>query len=724
MADRRPDGAREVAERALDRLPELEFPYGPFSAAYLHSHLALIKRLEGDHDGAPDARAGDEGGGRAARVRAVHRGGVIHEGLSRIRSGDPMALDELVESVTQWRELLAAEVWSAYFLTELAIAAGLRRSPHRGLRVAAGGPGRRDRHGRGVLHRRDAARARGAALRGRRRRRAGRPARGGGDGAAPGRRAVGAVRAARARAGRTVAAADHREAPGDRLDGLRIAVRSPSSGGGDGRARRGLAGEAGLTPPGRQPGLRGHRLRARLAPRRQGRERARRARAHRGARAARLARLLRQRVPADARGLRRADRPHRARSARSAAGATRSARPGRSGWTRRRRSHWLARFDGNDLEPGLAAAPSGPLSIATVVQRGLRLLLDFVGRQRGGARAGAGRGVHQRVARAAAGRRRRAIWPGPCARRRWRRSWPRPSRCTCCAGALPGVGSLGARRCWSSSSARARSSTPAWRVTPPRRRGRQLADMVIAMPARVRARRAARRPGGFAAIDHLDFREWLARHGAGRRRSTRRCVRGMYDLVFAYEDGDPDRPRFAPGSGCSWPRSCSSTTRARSSGRCGPGWATWCSRRSTRRCAARGVRFALRPPGRPAPSRAQGAWPRCRSSSIPDDGRGRCDARARAAVLPRAGGRARAEPLRVERLRRGRAGHGARRGAGGERRAAGGLAALAGDGRADVATVPTQALQVWLRAGEADVGWPHRGATVSGYARRSTPTRR
>ena len=25
------------------------FPVGPFSAAYLHSHLALIKRLEGDH---------------------------------------------------------------------------------------------------------------------------------------------------------------------------------------------------------------------------------------------------------------------------------------------------------------------------------------------------------------------------------------------------------------------------------------------------------------------------------------------------------------------------------------------------------------------------------------------------------------------------------------------------------------------------------------------------
>jgi len=56
-------------------------------------------------------------------------------------------------------------------------------------------------------------------------------------------------------------------------------------------------------------------------------------------------------------------------------------------------------------------------------------------------------------------------------------------------------------------------------------------------------------PAGFAAIDHLDFREWLAGHSASPETLDSPLVRGMYDLVFAYEDGDPERPRFAAGLG-------------------------------------------------------------------------------------------------------------------------------------------------------------------------------
>ena len=56
-------------------------------------------------------------------------------------------------------------------------------------------------------------------------------------------------------------------------------------------------------------------------------------------------------------------------------------------------------------------------------------------------------------------------------------------------------------------------------------------------------------PDGFAAIDHLDFREWLASHGASPETLDSPLVRGMYDLVFAYEGGDPERPRFAAGLG-------------------------------------------------------------------------------------------------------------------------------------------------------------------------------
>jgi hypothetical protein len=54
---------------------------------------------------------------------------------------------------------------------------------------------------------------------------------------------------------------------------------------------------------------------------------------------------------------------------------------------------------------------------------------------------------------------------------------------------------------------------------------------------------------GFAAIDHLDFRDWLARHGTDPETLSSGIVTGMYDLVFAYEAGDPRRPRFAAGQG-------------------------------------------------------------------------------------------------------------------------------------------------------------------------------
>jgi uncharacterized protein with NAD-binding domain and iron-sulfur cluster len=52
---------------------------------------------------------------------------------------------------------------------------------------------------------------------------------------------------------------------------------------------------------------------------------------------------------------------------------------------------------------------------------------------------------------------------------------------------------------------------------------------------------------GYHAVDHLDLRDWLARHGASQRAIDSPLVRGHYDLSFAYEDGDPSRPRFPAG---------------------------------------------------------------------------------------------------------------------------------------------------------------------------------
>ena len=56
-------------------------------------------------------------------------------------------------------------------------------------------------------------------------------------------------------------------------------------------------------------------------------------------------------------------------------------------------------------------------------------------------------------------------------------------------------------------------------------------------------------PDGFGAIDDLDYREWLRRHGMDTAALESPLLRGMYDLVFGYEDGDPARPRFSAGLG-------------------------------------------------------------------------------------------------------------------------------------------------------------------------------
>lgn len=54
-------------------------------------------------------------------------------------------------------------------------------------------------------------------------------------------------------------------------------------------------------------------------------------------------------------------------------------------------------------------------------------------------------------------------------------------------------------------------------------------------------------PRGFDAIDDYDCREWLLLNGAAQSSVGSGFVRALYDLVFAYEGGDPARPRISAG---------------------------------------------------------------------------------------------------------------------------------------------------------------------------------
>lgn len=57
------------------------------------------------------------------------------------------------------------------------------------------------------------------------------------------------------------------------------------------------------------------------------------------------------------------------------------------------------------------------------------------------------------------------------------------------------------------------------------------------------------RPEGFSAIDDRDYRDWIARHGATPATLDSPLVRGVYDLAFGYRDGDDQQPGFAAGTG-------------------------------------------------------------------------------------------------------------------------------------------------------------------------------
>lgn len=54
-------------------------------------------------------------------------------------------------------------------------------------------------------------------------------------------------------------------------------------------------------------------------------------------------------------------------------------------------------------------------------------------------------------------------------------------------------------------------------------------------------------PRGFDALNDYDWREWLRMHGASAQALDSGFMRGIYDLVFAYEGGDITRPRLAAG---------------------------------------------------------------------------------------------------------------------------------------------------------------------------------
>ena len=75
----------------------------------------------------------------------------------------------------------------------------------------------------------------------------------------------------------------------------------------------------------------------------------------------------------------------------------------------------------------------------------------------------------------------------------------------------------------------------------------ELVDIVLAIAIGLVRDRVLFRRRGFDAINGLDYRAWLGKHGATRAALDSRFIAGIYELVFAFEDGDTHRPAFAAG---------------------------------------------------------------------------------------------------------------------------------------------------------------------------------
>lgn len=204
--------------------------------------------------------------------------------------------------------------------------------------------------------------------------------------------------------------------------------------------------------------------------------------------------------------------------------------------------HWVATFRPNDQLPGEEDADTGVMTVAEFLSRSLRLIADFYGSLSAPPpRTGLALSASPRPPRAS------SPWQAVV-----------PSLLT---GAMQTVATMRQAQktiagdyAWASSFGSIVDSLhTALRdmVTGDDRSRRlwSLVDLVMTTIRGIVADGLLFDPRGFAAINDQDYREWIRRHGAAEDTLDSALVRGMYDLTFANQHGDPARPRFAAGTG-------------------------------------------------------------------------------------------------------------------------------------------------------------------------------
>ena len=193
---------------------------------------------------------------------------------------------------------------------------------------------------------------------------------------------------------------------------------------------------------------------------------------------------------------------------------------------------WLGTFTRNDMLPGDPRSTGRAMSVIAFVERAIQLVVDFADSQRNASPAGLTMTASPDTPPA-------------------HPSQPMDAVQRALIAALLSMAEPEAAQRkpteYLDAALEAVRATLDYERDPAQRRSWLLISFVTAAIRGILADNIVTDPRGMRAINDEDFSEWIVRHGGHPDVPDFPLVRGLYDLVFGYEDADPDRPAVSAG---------------------------------------------------------------------------------------------------------------------------------------------------------------------------------